>query len=374
MSSASGAQRQGPRAPIREMPRGQNGIAGKGAGGKEARQAGGDPAIGRRPLRDANVGDAGPRGPQRAAARKRKDPDGLRPAQAKRVRMPALAAGRARRVERHARVGWKLDDFHISRPLGSGAGTFTLRRKRSGAIVALKVIFKSQMEGERNRQQMRREVEIQSRLSHPNILRMHGYFYDQQRLYLVLEYAKGELFQELQRRKSFSERTTAKYIASLVHALQYLKAQGIIHRDIKPENLLLGLDETLKLADFGWSVHVPVNARRMTLCGTLDYLAPEMVGGRAYNGSVDVWSLGVLMYEFLFGKPPFESVDHRATYRRIKGVDVRWPQHPSVSSQARDLIQKLLTADPEKRLPLEEVMTHPWIQANASASALDAAQ
>jgi len=123
----------------------------------------------------------------------------------------------------------------------------------------------------------------------------------QNRVYLILEYAsKGELYKELQKSKRFSERRSATYIASLARALMYCHQKHVIHRDIKPENLLIGIKGELKIADFGWSVHAP-NSRRQTLCGTLDYLPPEMVEGRDHDAAVDVWSLGVLAYEFLCG-------------------------------------------------------------------------
>jgi len=137
----------------------------------------------------------------------------------------------------------------------------------------------------------------------------------------------------------------------------------VIHRDIKPENLLLDLKGELKIADFGWSVHAP-NSRRTTMCGTLDYLPPEMVEGKAHNETVDVWSLGVLMYEFLVGSPPFEAQGHQETYKKISRVDMQFPDH--VSPLARDLMLKLLVKDPAARLPLKDVPNHPWIKANLS--------
>lgn len=100
------------------------------------------------------------------------------------------------------------------------------------------------------------------------------------------------------------------YVVSLARALGYCHTKHVIHRDIKPENLLVGLDGQLKIADFGWSVHAP-NKRRRTLCGTLDYLPPEMVEGREHDVGVDIWGLGVLTYEFLFGNPPFEAAGHQ---------------------------------------------------------------
>jgi aurora kinase len=262
---------------------------------------------------------------------------------------------------------WQLSDFDIGKPLGRGkfGNVYLAREKKSKYIVALKVLYKSQLQKACVEHQLRREIEIQSHLRHPNILRLYGYFYDPKRVYLILEYAaKGELYKELQDGGRFSERRTAGYIAQLTRALAYCHAKHVIHRDIKPENLLLGLRGELKIADFGWSVHAP-NARRTTLCGTLDYLPPEMIEGRDHDHTVDIWCLGVLCYEFLVGHPPFEAEGHSETYRRISKVDLRFPV--GVSPGAQDLITRLLVHDPKKRLPLEQVLQHAWIVSHTAA-------
>jgi serine/threonine protein kinase len=159
--------------------------------------------------------------------------------------------------------------------------------------------------------------------------------------------------------KKFDEERAAFYIGSLAQALEYCHMKNVIHRDIKPENLLVDSKGEVKIADFGWSVHAP-SSKRHTLCGTLDYLPPEMVEGHAHDKTVDIWSLGVLCYEFLVGSPPFEAQGHSETYRRIAKVDLKFPSF--VSDQAKDLITKLLVKDPSHRLSLREVVDHPWIQ------------
>jgi aurora kinase, other len=257
---------------------------------------------------------------------------------------------------------WELTDFDIGKPLGRGkfGNVYLAREKKSHYIVALKVLFKSQLAKAGVEHQLRREIEIQSHLRHKNILRLFGYFYDQSRVYLILEFAaRGELYKDLQKLKRFPEERAAFYIGSLASSLLYCHEKNVIHRDIKPENLLVDSRGEVKIADFGWSVHAP-SSKRHTLCGTLDYLPPEMVEGQPHDKKVDIWSLGVLAYEFLVGNPPFEAQGHSETYRRISKVDLKFP--PYVSAGAKDLISKLLVKDPKRRLALKEVAQHPWIQ------------
>ncbi|XP_019353949.1 aurora kinase B isoform X2 [Alligator mississippiensis] len=258
-----------------------------------------------------------------------------------------------------------IEDFEIGRPLGKGkfGNVYLAREKGSHFLVALKVLFKSQMEKEGVEHQLRREIEIQAHLRHPNILRLYNYFHDRRRVYLILEYApRGELYKELQKCRRFDEQRSATIMEELADALIYCHAKKVIHRDIKPENLLLGLKGELKIADFGWSVHAP-SLRRKTMCGTLDYLPPEMIEGQPHNEKVDLWCAGVLCYELLVGHPPFESASHTETYRRITKVDLRFP--PTMPEGARDLIGKLLRHVPAERLPLRAVLEHPWVRANS---------
>ncbi|KAH7519554.1 hypothetical protein FEM48_Zijuj08G0049300 [Ziziphus jujuba var. spinosa] len=262
---------------------------------------------------------------------------------------------------------WSLGDFEIGKPLGKGkfGRVYLAREIKSKYIVALKVVFKEQIEKYKIHHQLRREMEIQTSLRHPNVLRLYGWFHDSERVFLILEYAHGgELYKELRLNGHLSEKQAATYILSLAQALAYCHEKDVIHRDIKPENLLLDHEGRLKIADFGWSVQS--RSKRHTMCGTLDYLAPEMVENKAHDYAVDNWTLGVLCYEFLFGAPPFEAETQKDTFRRIMKVDLSFPPTPYVSNEAKNLISRLLVKDSSKRLSLQKILEHPWIVKNAN--------
>lgn len=266
---------------------------------------------------------------------------------------------------------WSLQDFEIGKPLGKGkfGRVYLARETKSKYIVALKVIFKEQIEKHSMHHQLRREMEIQTSLRHPNVLRLFGWFHDSERIFLILEYAHGgELYGELRKNGHFSEKQAATYILSLAQALAYCHEKHVIHRDIKPENLLIDHQGRLKIADFGWSVQS--TNKRHTMCGTLDYLAPEMVENKAHDYAVDNWTLGILSYEFLYGVPPFEAETQSDTFRRILKVDLSFPPAPLVSVEAKNLISRLLVKDSSKRLSLQNIMEHPWIIKNADPSGI----
>ena len=255
---------------------------------------------------------------------------------------------------------WALDDFEIGRPLGRGrfGRVYLAREIRTKYLVALKVISKSQLLTSNMEGQLRREIEIQSSLRHPGIIRLFTYFWDERRVFLVLEFAQGgELYKELKKIGKFSERKAAEIVADVADALDYLHERHIIHRDLKPENLIIAGDK-VKLSDFGWSVHAPSTHRR-TLCGTVDYLPPEMIARQEYGPEVDNWALGVLAYELTVGSAPFETPSDDETQRLISAVRYRCPS--TLSPEAQNFIASLLKRDPSKRMSLKQVKTHPWI-------------
>ncbi|UMM11424.1 hypothetical protein L5515_000721 [Caenorhabditis briggsae] len=254
-----------------------------------------------------------------------------------------------------------INDFEIGRPLGKGKfGSVYLARTKTGHFhCAIKVLFKSQLISGGVEHQLEREIEIQSHLQHPNIIRLYNYFWDAKKIYLILEYAPGgEMYKQLTTQKRFTEAMAGKYMYEIADALSYCHRKNVIHRDIKPENLLIGAQGELKIGDFGWSVHAPSN-KRQTMCGTMDYLPPEMVNGNSHSDAVDLWAIGVLCYEFLVGKPPFEHENQADTYSAIKAGRFTYPDF--VKKGARDLIGKLLVVDPRRRCSLQEVKDHYWV-------------
>lgn len=244
-----------------------------------------------------------------------------------------------------------VQDFEVGGTLGHGrfGHVYLARHISSNYVCALKRIAKSQCMKDDDEKFIRRELETHQNLVHRNILKLLSWFHDDRDIYLVLEYAPGgSLYSKLKKQPKgrFDEPTAAQYIAQMAEALRYMHSKSIMHRDIKPENILLGLYNEIKLADFGYSVHSS-SGTRSTLCGTLDYLSPEMAimmlkpgqSKEFYTKAVDQWSLGILMYELLVGKPPFEMRSSAATKKRIaafKGKGLKFPGH--VSKHAEELI------------------------------------
>ena len=273
---------------------------------------------------------------------------------------------------------FQLSHFTDIKKIGSGkfGKVFSAVEIKSGVKVALKVVYKDLLDQYDFYSQMKKELEIQYRLSeHPNIVKMHAYFYDKNCIFSVLEYAEeGNLYQKLKRLgkgEGFPEDIARKIIQQLIAALWYCQERNVIHRDIKPENILVIDSRTwhIKLCDFGWSTHT-INQSRSTFCGTPDYLAPELVKKTelSYDYKIDNWAAGILAYELLTGASPFAPLTGASSgqgdiYKNIQNVDLCYNKiyETKVSDSAKDFISQILIVDPIKRLDLRQISEHPWL-------------
>ena len=258
-----------------------------------------------------------------------------------------------------------INDF-FPQELGSGSygRVYLIKHNATNEEYALKVIDKKkliQMYGKADI--VNNEINIHSKLSHENIIRLYNVYYEENSINFIMEYAKdGNLFELLsqpENKKGFDEQRAFDYFIQMVNAVYYLHQNNIIHRDIKPENILLGKKGLLKLCDFGWAKELNLE-NRSTFCGTVEYMAPEIVGSENYDYSVDIWSLGILLYELLFGHSPFKAKNMKSVILNIKSHDFIFDK--PISHECKDLIRKILNSNPQKRLKLKDILEHPFVK------------
>jgi len=258
-----------------------------------------------------------------------------------------------------------LSDLTPVATLGKGSfGHVQLVQHRvSGKTFALKSVNKAQIVQTGQQGHILSEKCVMERLNHPFLVRLHQTYKDKNRLFLLLECVMGgELFSVLREKTLFDEDTARFYAASIVLAFEYMHERNIIYRDLKPENLLLDSEGFLKITDFGFAKDIG-DGRTWTLCGTPDYLAPEIVAGKGHGKGVDWWCLGIFLYEMLASYPPFYDEDPMKTYAKIMQGTINFPSH--FSKEAVSLIKKLLQHKPTKRLGVvnggaEGIKAHPF--------------
>jgi calcium/calmodulin-dependent protein kinase I len=260
------------------------------------------------------------------------------------------------------------DTYTFGREIGKGGFSVVMEatNKRTGEKVAIKRIRKDQVEGD-DINLLLREVKIMRRLDHPNILKLYEVYESDEEFFLVMELVPGkELFDKIVDKGQYSEREAANIVRQIVSAVAYLHDQGIAHRDLKPENLLTsgdGDNEIVKIADFGFSKNFGEDKLK-TSCGSPGYVAPEVLTNEDYDNSVDMWSVGVIIYILLCGYPPFYADNAPALFKKIMEVkyDFDDPSWENVSREAKELISSLLVKDPQKRLTAKQVLEHEWLK------------
>jgi len=262
------------------------------------------------------------------------------------------------------------DYYQLGEEIGKGGFSVVYKAERikDKKEFAIKCIKKKMVEGD-DIKLLRREIQIMKKLNHPNILKLFEVFEDEEQFYLVMELVKGkELFDKIVEKGMYPEKDAANIILQVVSAVQYLHEHGIAHRDLKPENLMAAGEaetEVVKIADFGFSKSFAEEGEKlMTSCGSPGYVAPEILTAESYDKSVDMWSVGVIIYILLSGYPPFYADSAPALFKKIMDVkydfdDTVWD---GISETAKDLIRNLLVKDPTKRLTATQCLEHPWVK------------
>lgn len=247
----------------------------------------------------------------------------------------------------------------INIPLGCGKyGNVFLARLNNDIkeeYVAIKIINKKEVMDMEF--QVRQEVKILKLLSHPNIIKSMNDFEDDRNIYILLEYCPGgDLYKQIEQ-EPLSDRISSNYIRQLVSAVKYIHSKNIIHRDIKPDNILL-TDNGIKLADFGWAI--VTKKKQSLICGTLDYLAPEIIIDELYDNRIDIWYIGVTAYELLSRKVPFMHLDFNTVDKNSFSRDIIY--HPEFSENAKDFLSKILVKNPDYRMTLDQMESHSWLK------------
>jgi len=250
--------------------------------------------------------------------------------------------------------------------LGKGgfAKCFEVTNLENKKILAAKIITKASLTKSRARQKLISEIKIHKSLRHTNIVGFEHVFEDQENVYILLEICSNQTLNELlKRRKRLTELEVQCYTVQIVEALKYLHNNRVIHRDLKLGNLFLSDKMEVKVGDLGLATKLEFDGeKKRTICGTPNYIAPEILDGKVgHSYEVDVWSLGVIIYTMLVGKPPFETPDVKTTYKKIRMNSYSFPEHVPLSDAAKSLITKILNLDPSRRPTLNEILDHPFI-------------
>ncbi|KAF3939953.1 hypothetical protein ABW19_dt0207625 [Dactylella cylindrospora] len=261
-------------------------------------------------------------------------------------------------------------DYARGRSLGEGGfARCFLVNNPEGDIYAAKVVSKKSLTSQRMKSKFLGELQVHKTMEHPNIVRFKECFEDSQNVYMILELCNNKsLMDLLRRRKFFTEPEARFFLIQMLGAVKYMHSRNVIHRDLKLGNIFLDDELNVKIGDFGLAaLLMDGTERKNTICGTPNYIAPEVLFGKeeGHSFEVDLWSLGIILYAMLVGKPPFQSGDVKEIYQKIKIATFSYPANPPqhISAEAKDLIQSLLSPDPRNRPTIDEIAEHTFFKA-----------
>ena len=274
------------------------------------------------------------------------------------------SSNRENNHHKYSSIEYKIGNYQIKQTLGEGTfgkvklGIYIPKNEK----VAIKVIEKDRMTDKDDVIRLKREFDMLSKFNHPNVILVTEIFESADSYYSVMEYCeKGELFNYIVDKKRLSENESAFFYYQIIQGLEYIHSLGIVHRDLKPENLLLSKEHLLKIIDFGLSNYFTKGQKELlsTPCGSPCYASPEMVAGKKYDGmKIDIWSTGIILFAMLCGYLPFEDKNNDVLFDKILECNVEFPEF--LSEEPKDLINKILVVDPEKRITIEEIKKHKY--------------
>ncbi|KAL5716315.1 cAMP-dependent protein kinase [Ranunculus cassubicifolius] len=261
----------------------------------------------------------------------------------------------------------RIGKYELGRTLGEGsfAKVKFARNVQTGENVAIKILDKEKLFKHKMIGQIKREISTMKLIKHPNVIRMYEVMASKTKIYIVLEFVTGgELFDKIASSGRLKEDEARKYFQQLINAVDYCHSRGVCHRDLKPENLLLDANGVLKVSDFGLSA-LPQQVREdgllHTTCGTPNYVAPEVVHSKGYDGAkADLWSCGVILFVLMAGYLPFEDSNLMALYKKIFKADFTCP--PWFSTSAKKLVKRILDPNPASRITIAEVIENDWFK------------
>lgn len=252
--------------------------------------------------------------------------------------------------------------------LGTGgfAKCFEVERLEDRETFAAKVIPKKSITEKRQRYKLLLEIKLHKSLVHEGIVGFRDCFEDSENIYIVLEYCSMDTLKKLvKRRRRLTEFEVRVYTLQMVRAIQFIHSHHVVHRDLKLGNILISDDMHIKICDFGLSTRIrSAGEKRKTVCGTPNYIAPEVLEEQGHSYEVDLWSLGVIVYTLLVGRPPYEDDSVESTYENIRNNRYSFP-NLDISEAAKDLIEKILVLEPERRLTLDEILQHEFLHPTA---------